>query len=196
MSTDYLAPTTELEAVNEILAAIGEAPVGTLQGALPIDASTALSRLRSRSRGLQSTGWSFNTDLAYTLSADNDGRVPLPRNALNVDPCDDLDLVVRGQYIYDRKNHTFVIDDDVDVDIVRFLPWEDLPEYARQFLFISTGRTFQDRMLGDEGLHQFNAADERLAWSKFLDAEALNADYNVIRDSWSVGRIVSRRPVR
>jgi len=193
MSTDYLAPTTELEAVNEILAAIGEAPVGTLSGALPVDASTALTRLRSRSRNLQAQGWSFNTDEGYTLPADNDGKVAIPRNALNVDPVDNNDLVVRGQFIYDRVNHTFVIDDDVEVDIVRFLPWEDLPQYARAFLFVATARTFQDQMIGDESLHQFTATDERMAWAAFMDAEARNADHNVIRDSWSVGRVVRRR---
>lgn len=195
MSTDYLAPTTELEAVNEILAAIGEAPVGTLQGALPIDASTALKRLRSRSRGLQASGWSFNTDYAYTLPKNAQGKVPLPVNALMVDPVDDLDIVPRGQFLYDRVNHTFVLNKDVTVDIVRFLPWEDLPEYARQFLFISTSRTFADRMLGDEALHQYTADDEKLAWANFLDAEARNADLNILRDSWSAARVIKRRPM-
>lgn len=196
MSTDYLAPTTELEAVNEILAAIGEAPVGTLLGALPIDASTALNRLRSRSRGLQSSGWSFNTDEGYELAVDGDGRVPVPRNALNVDATETNDIVTRGQYLYDRVNHTFNIGQSVKVDIVRFLPWEDLPQYVRQYLFIATARIFQDQMLGDESLHQYSSQDELTAWAAFLDAESRNADLNVIRDSWSVGRIVVRRPVR
>lgn len=193
MSTDYLAPTTELEAVNEILAAIGETPVGTLSGALPIDASMALTRLRARSRGLQAQGWSFNTDEAYTLAVDNDGKVPVPRNALRVDAVDSYDYVTRGGFLYDRVNHTFVIDEDVSVDIVRMLAWEDLPEYARQFLFIATARLFQDRMLGDESLHNFTETDEKVAWTAFLDSEALNADLNVLRDSFSVSRVLRRR---
>lgn len=193
MSTDYLAPTTELEAVNAILAAIGETPVGTLSGALPVDASIALTRLRAKSRGLQSSGWSFNTDERFTLPVDSDGRVPIPRNALNVDACDDNDFITRGSFFYDRKNHTFFIHRPIAADVVRFLPWSDLPEYARQYIFTSVARTFQDQMLGDEALHQYTQDDERLAWVGFLDAESRNADLNVLTDSYAVSRIIRRR---
>jgi hypothetical protein len=193
MSTDYLAPTTELEAVNEILAAIGETPVGTLSGALPIDASLALTRLRSRSRGLQMQGWSFNTDDEYTLAVDGDGKIPLPTTTLRVDPCNTNDYVQRGLWLYDRIEHTYIIGEDVDVDIVWMLPWTDLPEYVRQYLFIATARLFQDRMLGDEALHQFTAADEQGAWALFLECEAQNADLNVLSDSYPVSRILRRR---
>jgi len=193
MSTDYLAPTTELEAVNTILAAIGETPVGTLSVALPVDASIALTRLRAKSRGVQSSGWSFNTDERFTLSPLADGRVPIPRNALNVDASENNDYVTRGSFFYDRVRHTFFIQRDIVADIVRFLPWNDLPEYARQYLFTSVCRTFQDQMLGDESLHQYTQSDEQLAWAAFLDAEGRNADFNVLTDSPTVGRILRRR---
>lgn len=193
MSTDYLAPTTELEAVNIILAAIGETPVGTLSGALPVDASTALLRLRNKSRSLQTEGWSFNSDDGFTLPKDNAGKVPVPVNALNVDATDSNDYVVRGQFFYDRTNHTFFINKDIKADIVRFLPWDDLPEYARNFVFISVARTFQDQMLGDESLHQFTQEDERVAWASFLNSEARNADLNVLTDNYTISRIFRRR---
>lgn len=193
MSTDYLAPTTELEAVNTILAAIGETPVGTLSGTLPIDASVALTRLRAKSRGLQSNGWSFNTDENFILNPEIDGRVPIPRNALNVDASENNDLVTRGSYFYDRVKHTFILKQNVKADIVRFLPWTDLPEYARQFVFTSVARTFQDQMLGDESLHQYTQEDEKAAWANFLDSEARNADLNVLTDSRSVSRVLRRR---
>lgn len=189
----YLAPTTELEAVNEILAAIGETPVTTLSGALPIDASMALTRLRSRSRGLQVQGWSFNTDNEYDLAVDGDGKVPIPASCLRVDPTETNDYVQRGSFLYDRVEHTYVIDEAVTVDIVWMLEWTDLPEYVRQYLFIGTARTFQDRMLGDEALHQFTADDERAAWALFLECEAQNADLNVLSDSLSVSRVLRRR---
>ena len=40
------ANTTDLEAVNTILSAIGEAPVNTLTGTLPIDATQAQNLLK------------------------------------------------------------------------------------------------------------------------------------------------------
>lgn len=196
MATETLTPTTELEAVNEILATIGEAPVGTLVGALPVDASTALKRLRSRSRTLQSAGWSFNTDFLFSLAVNSDGEIPVPPNALSVDIPGNNDFVWRSGKIYDRANHTFQHTAPVEADIVRYLPFEDLPEYARQVIFISAARKFQDQLLGDEGLHQFTQEDEQRAWSAFLDAEAEHADYNVLSNSTSVQRVIRKRGIQ
>ena len=42
--------TTELEAVNTILSAIGESPVNSLSGTLPIDATQAKNLLTEISR--------------------------------------------------------------------------------------------------------------------------------------------------
>lgn len=193
--TDYLTPTTELEAVNEILAVIGEAPVASLTGSLPTDAAMALNRLRTRSRGLQAQGWSFNTDHDYELAVDANNEIPLPNNALSVDAVDDLNIVTRGRKLYDRVKHTYKIGKNIKVDIIRFLPFEELPEYARQFLFISTGRRFQDQLLGDADLHQFTRDDESAAWAAFLNSEAEHGDYNVIRESAPVNRVVRRRGV-
>ena len=56
-------PTTdsqdELQAVNQILASVGQAPVTTLEQTNP-DVSIALDTLRQVSREVQAEGWSFN----------------------------------------------------------------------------------------------------------------------------------------
>jgi hypothetical protein len=195
MSLEILTPTTELEAVNEILATIGEAPLNTLAGALPSDAATALTRLRSRSRSLQAKGWSFNMDFNFRMSPNGEGEIALPANALSVDATDDLHIISRGRRLYDRVNHTFKIGRAVQCDVIRFLPFDELPEYARQFIFMAAARRFQDQLLGDEALHQFTQRDETMAWAAFLDAEAEAGDYNVLRDSPSVSRIIMKRGV-
>ena len=56
-----VAATTELEAVNIMLAAIGEAPINSLIGTLPVDARIAQSTLTEVNKSVQSEGWSFNT---------------------------------------------------------------------------------------------------------------------------------------
>ena len=60
MSTTYES-TSELEAVNTILSAIGEAPVNSLTGSLPIDATQAQNLLKEISREIQAAGWHFNS---------------------------------------------------------------------------------------------------------------------------------------
>ena len=58
-----IAATTELEAINIMLAAIGEAPINTLVGTLPVDARIAQSTLSEVNKSVQSEGWSFNTEI-------------------------------------------------------------------------------------------------------------------------------------
>ena len=58
-----VAATTELEAVNIMLAAIGEAPVSKLTGTLPVDVKIAQSTLVEINKAVQAEGWSFNTEI-------------------------------------------------------------------------------------------------------------------------------------
>ena len=69
--------TSELESVNTILSSIGEAPVNTLTGTLPIDATQAQSLLKEISREVQSASWHFNSFYDYTLSLDINSKIPL-----------------------------------------------------------------------------------------------------------------------
>lgn len=191
-----LTPTTEIEAVNALLRTIGEAPISTLAGALPVDASMARQLLHATSRTLQTKGWAFNVDLDFPLPALTDGTVPVPSNTLSIDAVDKTKrLVIRAGKLYDRANRTAVFGSTVTVNITLFHAFSDLPEYARQFVYISAGRQFQDSTLGDDSLHRFTVQDEIDAWAAFLDAEVEQGDYNVLRDS-PVGRIVRRQRVR
>ena len=65
-----VAATTELESINIMLAAIGEAPINSLTGTLPVDARLAQSTLTEVSKEVQSEGWSFNTEIDVTLTRD------------------------------------------------------------------------------------------------------------------------------
>ena len=47
------AATTELEAINIMLAAIGEAPVNKLTGTLPVDVKIAQNLLNEQSKSVQ-----------------------------------------------------------------------------------------------------------------------------------------------
>lgn len=62
-----LAPTTETEALNIILSAIGEAPVESIDTAPGTDVEIVIATLREATKGVQATGWRFNTDLGLEL---------------------------------------------------------------------------------------------------------------------------------
>jgi hypothetical protein len=63
-----LAPTTELEAVNAMLASIGEAPIDTLDSATQADVVMAINTLRNTAREIQSMGWRFNTEFGVQVA--------------------------------------------------------------------------------------------------------------------------------
>lgn len=66
-----ISALTELDAVNESLAAIGEAPLpaGTnLSTATQQDVTNAIQILRRVTREVQSIGWRFNTEFGYELA--------------------------------------------------------------------------------------------------------------------------------
>lgn len=191
-----LTPTTELEAVNTLLRTIGEAPVNTLTGSVAVDASMARQLLRQKSRTLQTKGWAFNRDLNLPLAPTTDGIVPVPNNTLSIDAVDpNRRVVIRAGKLYDRANRTDTFTAPVLVNITYFIPFDELPEYARQYITVSAGRKFQDATLGDESLHRFTAQDEIAAWADFMEAEVEQGDYNILRDSPATIRTASRMRV-
>ena len=76
--------TTELEAVNTILSTIGEAPLSTLTGSLPVDGTTAKNILNEISREVQSAGWHFNTQYKVDLTRDTTNKVPIGTDVVRV----------------------------------------------------------------------------------------------------------------
>ena len=106
-----MALTTKLDAVNIMIAVIGESPVNTLGGAsVPVTVVQAESVLDETSKAIQSEGWHFNTEYDYPLVPDSGtSKITLPVNTLKVDLDPDLntdtDPVQRGLTLYDRKNH-------------------------------------------------------------------------------------------
>lgn len=177
-----LAPTTELEVVNQMLGTIMEAPINSLLGVESLDAQKAIGILAEESRALQQTGWNFNTEVAYPLAQDAfTGEITLPLNCLSVDASPEvpLDLIQRGNRLYDRGNHTYVIGKTVKVDMTILLPFNDLPEVARRYIAVKSCRVFQKRQVGSTTLDAFTQEDENTAMRAFKRVMGSTADHNI-----------------
>ena len=187
--------TSELDAINTMLAIIGEAPVNTVEDTGVVDAVIARQTLYEVMREVQAEGWHWNTDKSVSLTPTFPlpGDVYIPGNTLKVDAVDtSIDVVQRGTRLWDRVNNTFKFPMPVVVDIVRLLPFEDLPQQARHYIMVKAGRIFQDRVVGSETLSGFNDKDETRARVALRNAEAENADFNLM-DNYAVGRVLNRR---
>ena len=189
-----LMPSTELDAVNYLLLSIGESPVNTLEENYtdPI-ALMAYRTLHHISRQVQATGLHCNSESNYPLIRDEGGYLVLPKNTLKADASDPtIDVVVRGQRLYDRTNHSYKFKKDLKVDLVLFLNFEELPQVVRDYITVRAVRVFQSKSLGSETLHSFSMQDEMEAKIEMIREETDSYDYNMLR-SPHVASMLRRR---
>jgi hypothetical protein len=179
--------TTKLDAVNAMLATIGEAPRNTLTGDKTADAARAINDLNEVTRLVQVEGWWFNTEESFTLVRDTNGIIMVPSNTirLEIDPVKyrDVTPILRGDRLYDKKNRTYVFTQDIECQaIVVLLDFEQLPEPARQYAFIRASRVFQKRQLGSSTLHQLSQEEEFAARLALQTEEADSRQANILNN--------------
>lgn len=189
-------PTTELEAVNEMLFAIGESPINTLNEPGFVDAQLAIAQLRRVSREVQSSGWQFNTEAEFKLSIDLNNNIIIPNNAVDVQASGasrTRKITVRNGKLYDLEKHTFTFTDTVETTIIFFLPFTDLPEPARNYITIKAARRFQDKTLGANENHTYDKEDEEAAERIMKHSEHANSRYNMITSNPAMARVNRHR---
>ena len=188
-----VAATTELEAINIMLAAIGEAPINSLTDTLPVDARTAQNTLTEVNKEVQSEGWSFNTEIDVTLTRDGSNQINLPINILRVDPNihqhPTIDPIQRGLKLYDRQNNKYEFDEDLICTVVYYRDFDEITEQARRYINIKAARIFVDRLIGDQGLRTYTQEDETRARAILTESDYANADHNLLRGDPSLTSI-------
>lgn len=189
-----LAKTTRLQAVNTMLSAIGEPPINSLSSQRA-DSNIAEQILDEVSREIQSYGWHFNSEYGVTLSPDTNGYIYVSEHIVRVDTDPnkyvDLDIVQRGDRLYDKGSNSYVFGGIIDVNQIVMLEFEDLPEPARRYIMIRAARIFGDRMIGSEKHHMFNGQDEMMALAKMREFENDTADYSIF-DDYSTLSVINR----
>jgi hypothetical protein len=193
----FTAPTTELQAVNLMLESIGEAPVSTLSSSGLGDVTLAKDILGSANREVQSKGWSWNTDYQYQMALDGDNKIPVAPNVLEIDTDGGdsyVDVVLRGGFLWDRANKTFVFDRAVKCSITWLLEFESIPQPARHYISVVAARRFAKAALGSEEASRLTAEDEISAWSSLHNMEARTGDANMLNDNYSASQVLDRDP--
>ena len=191
-----VTPTSELEAVNIMLSAIGESPVSTLNNASLVEVSLAQSILKETSVDIQSQGLHCNTEINYPLVPNVSGEVIIPNNCVRIDTTEasaDVDVTQRGNRLYNRKERSFnSFSGTLYVEMVLLLDFSDLPQHVRRYSTVKAARRFQARYVGSQTLGGFTEVDEREALVQFERAEKLNEDNNILSDNFDTYKILSR----
>lgn len=179
MATIAHTPVTELEAINAMLASVGDAPVNSLT-ANYVNLDLARQTLHNVNRSVQGEGWWFNTGYGVTHTANLGGEIVLGANVLNVKVSRNDTVgnyIMRDGKLFDNTNNTFSIPTAI-LDVVQMLPFEDIPDVAREFIMAKAIVKYRDIILDidRESLTAEQADIERTRNSLEI-AEILNNKY-------------------
>lgn len=190
---------SKLEAVNEMLLAIGQAPVNTLEVAGIRDVSIAATILDNVSREVQSSGHTFNT-FTETLTPTANGFLLVASDVLSIDAADPRQDVVPVVDADDGVNKLFNIEegtnvftDPLEVEVVKLLPFESLPQHARKYILSLAKLRFQASVVGSNLLNDLIGQELNMAYAAFRRAELLQQDNNILTAG---GTIISRNRYR
>lgn len=177
----FETPTTDLEAVNAILASVGESPINAL-GSGFVDSEMAYQLLQKETKLLLTKGWHFNEETDVSMTPTVAGTIVIPTNTLRFTCPAFPHYVQRGGLVYDRVKHSSTsFTEAITATLIVMLPFADIPEAARLFLTIKAGRIFQDQYQGDANSHAFSLQDEQRAFADFLNDEAEAGQYNMMK---------------
>ena len=147
--------TDELDAVNAILASIGESPINTLVDAESVDVDNAQRTLENVSRRIQRRGWQFNTRLNEEVLPDvNTKRIKYNPTWMNLKADDGKTYVKRGDFVYNLSDKTYTFENNLTVSIIEAVDFGDLPDEFKQYITCKAAVEFQARYLGDDNISQ------------------------------------------
>lgn len=112
-----IIPTTELDAVNILLAAVDEAPVSAVDAATDQDVVVAVDTLRATLAEVLTRGWRFNTDFEYRIVKNvADDKFDVPSDLLKFNITQRYDQI---GYVGEKEDDgTFSTDPDA-IDLVQ-----------------------------------------------------------------------------
>lgn len=176
-----LTTLTELDAINQILSAIGSDPVMSLEDNLDIDIVNARRLLLDTSRTIQRQGWDFNK-VTKTLNPDKDTKkISWDNTIISLTSDDDNTYVKRGEYLYDLTNDTYEFDKGIEVTIIYGVDFEDLPDCFKNYVTAKTALDFQSRYFGDTTVTQDLSMAMQMAWQDIVSYDINMSDANALQ---------------
>ena len=183
MASTTIDIDTELSAVNNILGAIGQAPITTLNFDNP-EISFIFNLLRDANVDTQAEGWHFNTEKHVKFAIDANGKIAIGDDILSMDLHDNQarrthNLVRRNGFLYDKQDHTDVFTTDLDLDVVRLYNFEDLPIVFRRYITYRASRQAATQLVANPQLVKLLQGQEALARASLMEYECNQGDHSM-----------------
>jgi len=189
MASTTIDNETELSAVNAILGAIGQSPITSINYTNP-EISFIYNLLRDSNVDVQSEGWHFNTERHVKYTPQDVGgikKIAIGNDILQMDVTDgwskrNYDVVKRNGYLYDKYDHTDDWDeltDGIDLDIVRLISYEDLPEVFKRYIIYKSAVRAATQLVGNPQLAQLLAQQESLSRATVMEYECKQGNHTM-----------------
>lgn len=184
-----------LDAVNEILSAVGVRPVDALDTdgtSLSAEAERWLDRELLR---IQSQGWHYNIRKDVTYSPAEDGYIYPANEIIWVDSDQDdstTDICLVGGRIYNRDDNTFTFTDDIKIRDCTLWDFACVPHPVRDYILKSAAYRFaravrrelrldpgvirdiqEDLLLAQTAAHQFDNDSSNDNMLEFPDSQSV-----------------------
>lgn len=172
----------ELAAVNDMLAAIGESPVNSLEGDMNADVANARRILNNVNREIQSRGWTYNIVENEELVPDAfSGQINYMSDYLRLTTAGgQTPYVKRGEFVYDKVNKTDVFDGPILVDLIRLKDYNEMPECFRAWIVVKASRRFNIFFFGAGEVEGHLAEQETEFYRACMEYELDFGVYNML----------------
>ena len=171
---------TELEAVNIMLQAIGEQRVNSVKENGESD--LAYSILIETNKKIQMKGWSFNEEFNFELTPDVNKKINIPDNLLNVDILGDDTTTIRGKFLYNKEDHTYEFDGNIEANVIVLLPFEEVVYVFQNYIVAEAAYSFQKNTLGNSSLLSFSLDEIDKALYAVQKFENKLGSYNMLNN--------------
>lgn len=172
---------TKLAAVNVVLSNVGQAPVTTIDNDNPMVVMAA-NVLDEVTNSVQSEGWTYNTERDYPFTPDTTKKINIPSNVLQIDtpPTSRLDVVIREGKLYNKREHTYNFDEQIKVDVIWLVQFDDMPEAFKQYVTMRAANLYAGRAVGSNEAVRFGEREEAQARAAMLEYETQQGDYSFL----------------
>ena len=182
------AQLTELQAINQMLAAVGQIPVTSIDkdsndNPTNPDVAMAQETLRQVSKEVQAEGWTFNREYDYPVTPNTNDEIIIPANVLQMDLNQDyyknrgMDSIRRDGKLYCKTHHTYKWEGEQRVDVLWLFEWDDLPAPIVDYIVAKASALFFQRVVGDANTYQVLEAKAGECRAYALEYETTQGDY-------------------
>lgn len=171
----------ELAAVNDMLAAIGESPVNSLEGDANADVANARRILNNVNREVQAKGWTYNITEGETLLPDSfSGYIPYMSDFLRMTVAGGTPYVRRGENVYDKAARTDIFTGPIQVDLIRLKDYSEMPECFRNWIVAKASRRFNMFFFGAGEIEGHLQGLEEEHYRACMEYELDFGDFNML----------------